>query len=87
MKKNKQILKTIVSKVKNPYLILIFLFVMWMLFFDSNSYLNHLSLSNSINQLEKDIETMKATVAKAELLAAEAEKLDSKLKTINRFFI
>jgi len=27
---------------------------------------------------------MKATVAKAELLAAEAEKLDSKLKTINR---
>ena len=35
-------------------------------------------------QLEKDIETMKATVAKAELLAAEAEKLDSKLKTINR---
>jgi len=54
MKKNKQILKTIVSKVKNPYLILIFLFVLWMLFFDSNSYLNHLSLSNSINQLEKD---------------------------------
>ncbi|MAC85395.1 MAG: septum formation initiator [Flavobacteriales bacterium] len=54
MKKNKQILKTIVSKVKNPYLILIFLFVMWMLFFDSNSYLNHLRLSNSINQLEKD---------------------------------
>ena len=27
---------------------------------------------------------MKATVAKAELLAAEAEKLDSKLKKINR---
>ena len=30
------------------------LFVLWMLFFDSNSYLNHNRLSNDINQLQKD---------------------------------
>ncbi len=41
-------------------------------------------VDDKVNQLEKDIETMKATVTKAELLTAEAEKLDSKLKTINR---
>lgn len=43
-----------------------------------------LTIDDKVNELEKDIETMKATVAKAELLTAEAEKLDSKLKTINR---
>lgn len=43
-----------------------------------------LLVNDKVNQLEKDIETMKATVTKAELLTAEAEKLDSKLKTINR---
>lgn len=43
-----------------------------------------LLVDDKVNQLEKDIETMKATVTKAELLTAEAEKLDSKLKTINR---
>ena len=43
-----------------------------------------LLVDDKVTQLEKDIETMKATVTKAELLTAEAEKLDSKLKTINR---
>lgn len=43
-----------------------------------------LTIDDKVNELEKDIETMKATVTKAELLTAEAEKLDSKLKTINR---
>jgi len=42
-----------------------------------------LLVDDKVTQLEKDIETMKATVTKAELLTAEAEKLDSKLKTIN----
>lgn len=43
-----------------------------------------LTIDDKVTELEKDIETMKATVTKAELLTAEAEKLDSKLKTINR---
>ena len=37
-----------------------------------------------LNSLEKDIETMKATVAKAELMTNNLTKLDGQLKTISR---
>lgn len=43
-----------------------------------------LTISEKVNELEKDIESMKATVAKAEVLASDATKLDTKFKTINR---
>ena len=43
-----------------------------------------LTIGDKVNQLEKDIEGMKATVAKAEVLASDATKLDTKLKNINR---
>lgn len=48
------ILKLLLAKLKNPFVLIGFLFVLWMLFFDSNSYLNHKRLSNTIDQLEKD---------------------------------
>ena len=41
-------------KLKSPFILIGLLFVLWMLFFDSNSYLNHNRLSNDINQLQKD---------------------------------
>lgn len=43
-----------------------------------------LTISEKVNELEKDIEGMKATVAKAEVLASDATKLDTKFKNINR---
>jgi hypothetical protein len=43
-----------------------------------------LTIGDKVNELEKDIEGMKATVAKAEVLASDATKLDTKLKNINR---
>ncbi|MDB4278354.1 hypothetical protein N9917_01990 [Deltaproteobacteria bacterium] len=43
-----------------------------------------LAIGDKVNELEKDIEGMKATVAKAEVLASDATKLDTKLKTMNR---
>lgn len=43
-----------------------------------------LTIGDKVNELEKDIESMKATVAKAEVLASDATKLDTKLKNINR---
>jgi hypothetical protein len=43
-----------------------------------------LTIGDKVNELEKDIESMKATVAKAEVLASDATKLDTKFKTINR---
>ena len=41
-------------KLKSPFILIGLLFVLWMLFFDSNSYLNHNRLSNDLNQLQKD---------------------------------
>ena len=43
-----------------------------------------LLIDENVNSLEKDIETMKATVAKAELLTNNLTKLDGQLKTISR---
>ena len=50
----KKILKNFLIKLKNPFIFIGLLFLLWMLFFDSNSYLNHRKLSKSIKQLEKD---------------------------------
>lgn len=54
MKNLKVILKLLLKKLKSPFVVLGFLFVLWMLFFDSNSYLNHRRLSKTTDQLEKD---------------------------------
>lgn len=54
MENLKVILKLLVKKLKNPFVLIGFLFVLWMLFFDSNSYINHRRLSKTIDQLEKD---------------------------------
>ena len=43
-----------------------------------------LAIGDKVNELEKDIEGMKATVAKAEVLASDATKLDTKFKNMNR---
>ena len=43
-----------------------------------------LLIDENVNSLEKDIETMKATVAKAELMTNNLTKLDGQLKTIGR---
>ena len=45
---------------------------------------NLLLIDENVDSLEKDIETMKATVAKAELMTANLNKLDGQLKTISR---
>ncbi len=50
----KEILRNFLRKLKNPFIFIGLLFLLWMLFFDSNSYLNHRKLSKSIKQLEKD---------------------------------
>ena len=49
-----KIIKLLLMKLKSPFILIGLLFVLWMLFFDSNSYLNHNRLSNDLNQLQKD---------------------------------
>ncbi len=38
--------------ITNKYVIFLLLFVVWMLFFDENSYLNHRELNKEIDKLE-----------------------------------
>ena len=58
------ILKILLKKLRSPFVLIGLLFVSWMLFFDSNSYLNHKRLSNTIDQLEKDQRHYKEEIRK-----------------------
>lgn len=42
--------------ISNKYLIILMLFVVWMLFFDENSFINHRELDKEIDKLEKSNE-------------------------------
>ena len=59
-----KIIKILLLKLKSPFILIGLLFVLWMLFFDSNSYLNHKRLSNDINQLQKDKQHYKEEIKK-----------------------
>ena len=58
------ILKILFKKLRSPFVLIGLLFVLWMLFFDSNSYLNHKRLSYTIDQLEKDQRHYKEEIRK-----------------------
>ena len=45
--------------IKNSYVIIIIIFVIWMIFFDSNSILVHNELNNDINDLNNQKEYYK----------------------------
>ncbi|AFL81965.1 septum formation initiator [Aequorivita sublithincola DSM 14238] len=51
IKKNKW-----VRFISNKYVLIVVLFVVWMFFFDANSYLIHHELDNDINALEDNAE-------------------------------
>lgn len=50
--------------VSNKYLIIVILFTIWMVFFDTNSYLIHNELNNSIESLEENKEIYKGEIEK-----------------------
>ena len=52
------------SYLKNTYVIIILFFVVWMVFFDSNSTLVHLELNEQINELKKETEYFKNEIKK-----------------------
>ncbi|QQX76601.1 MULTISPECIES: FtsB family cell division protein [Aequorivita] len=51
LKKNKWI-----RFISNKYVLILLLFVVWMIFFDANSYLIHHELDSDINALEENAE-------------------------------
>ncbi len=42
--------------ISNKYVLILILFIVWMLFFDTNSYLIHNELDSDINALEENAE-------------------------------
>ena len=50
--------------VTNMYILVLTVFVIWMLFFDTNSLLIHLELRKEINKLEKTKEYLKDEFAR-----------------------
>ena len=54
MSNKKLIFNLLFKKIKNPFVIIGFIFLVWMLLFDNNSYINQSRLSETIDQLEKD---------------------------------
>lgn len=52
------------SLLTNVYILVLTVFVIWMLFFDTNSLLIHLELRKEINKLEKQQEFLKEEIAK-----------------------
>lgn len=51
------------SLLTNMYILVLTVFVIWMLFFDTNSLLIHLELKKEINKLEKQQEFLKEEIA------------------------
>tara|TARA_Y100000385_G_scaffold186453_1_gene192649 strand:+ start:2671 stop:2973 length:303 start_codon:yes stop_codon:yes gene_type:complete len=66
-----EIFKLLLNKLKSPFILIGLLFVLWMFFFDSNSYLNHKRLSNDINQLQKDKRHYKEEIIKDSIALKE----------------
>ncbi len=58
--KNKPTFKT----ATNIYVVILTVFVVWMLFFDENSYLTHKEFNKEIKELETWIEYHKSKIAK-----------------------
>lgn len=61
--------------ITNKYFIIIVLFAVWMLFFDSNSFLIHNELNQEIDGLKKNKEFYEAEIQKDRTFM---EKLDDK---------
>ena len=54
MQNVKTLFKLLLLKLKNPFIFMGFIFFLWMIFFDSNSFINHKRLYQTIDQLRKD---------------------------------
>jgi cell division protein FtsB len=56
--------KQIFKIFKNAFILIIAVFTIWMLFFDTNSFLTHVELNNEIDDLESEKEYYKREIEK-----------------------
>lgn len=55
---------TFLKPFKNIYILILIVFVVWMIFFDSNSWFIHNELNNDINDLEAEKEYYRKEIEK-----------------------
>lgn len=75
--KNKPIIKIITNK----YVVIFSVFIVWMFFFDENSFLNHMEFDNEIEKLENEKKYYKSEIY---IDSSLINKLDNK-KEIEKF--
>ena len=66
-----------VKFLSNRYVIITLLFVIWMLFFDENSFLNQHELNNEIDKLEKATDYYKKEIDHDKKIIKNLENTDS----------
>ncbi|MDV7185821.1 septum formation initiator family protein [Lutibacter sp. TH_r2] len=66
--------KPIVKILTNPYLLILFVFIIWMAFLDENSYLNHREFNKEINELNNEKEYYQSEINKDKELIKKLEK-------------
>jgi len=59
--------------VANTYVIILLLFLIWMLFFDTNSFLIHKELNDDINALEENKEFYQSEIEKDKVFINKME--------------
>ena len=70
---------------KNIFILILIVFIVWMLFFDANSYLIHHELNSDINDLEAEKEYYQKEILKVLNLISQIEDLiddDNDLKRV-----
>lgn len=67
--KNRPIIKIITNK----YVIILSVFIIWMVFFDENSLLNHMEFNKEIDKLESEKEYYKSEIYKDSTLIQKLE--------------
>ena len=74
----KNILKHPVTKfLSNRYVIILLLFIVWMVFFDENSFLNHRELNKEIDKLEKSNEYYEKEISHDKKIIKNLQNPDS----------
>ena len=63
----------IVKITTNKYLVILTAFVVWMLFFDENSYLVHREFNKEINELEEAINFYKLKIKEDQLIIQDLQ--------------
>ncbi|HHC81036.1 MAG TPA: septum formation initiator family protein [Flavobacteriia bacterium] len=67
----------IIKFISNRYVLIFMVFLVWMLFIDENSYINHRKLDKEINKLNKANEYYKKETGRDKKNIENLENLDS----------